>query len=62
MLKRRNRAMFMHGYFYWSGVVANVIVGFWVVFGIVVGVKNLISERRMMEKYARKDLKKELKK
>ncbi len=48
--------MFMSGYFYWSGVVANVIVGFWVIVGGVVVAKQWYEERKIRKKYARKEV------
>lgn len=48
--------MFLNGYFYWSGVVANVIIGFWVLVGAVVVWRNWCAERRVRKKYARKEV------
>lgn len=53
---RRNEAVFLNGYFYWCGVVANVIVGFWVIVGGVVVWRNWCAERRIRKKYARRNI------
>lgn len=48
--------MFLNGYFYWCGVVANAIVGFWVIVAAVVVFKNWRAERRVRKKYARREV------
>ena len=48
--------MFMAGYFYWSGVVINVIVVFWLVVGAIAVAKQWYEERKIRKKYARKEM------
>lgn len=48
--------MFMQGYFYWSGVVINVIVGFWVLFGCYMTARHWHEERKIRKKYARRNI------
>lgn len=48
--------MFMAGYFYWSGVVVNAIVVFWIVVGALIVMKEWHEERKNRKKYARKEI------
>ena len=48
--------MFMSGYFYWSGVVINAIVVFWIVVGAIAVAKQWYEERKIRKKYARKEV------
>lgn len=48
--------MFLQGYFYWCGVVANVVVGFWVLVGAYVVARNWCAERRIRKKYAKREV------
>lgn len=48
--------MLWSGYFYWCGVVMNVIGAFWLVFGFVATVRNYIYESKIRKKYAVKNL------
>lgn len=45
--------MFMEGYFYWCGVVFNVIQIFWAIVGVYLFVKNRRIEKKTREKRAR---------
>lgn len=48
--------MFMQNYFYWCGVIANALVGFWLIVGMVVVLNNWRWERKIQKKYARKNI------
>ena len=48
--------MFMQGYFYWSGVVINVIVLFWVLVGCYMTAKQWHEERKIKRKYAKREV------
>jgi len=48
--------MFLQGYFYWCGVIVNVMVVFWMIFGAFVVAKHWAAEKRIREKYAKKDI------
>lgn len=48
--------MFLEGYFYWSGVVINAIVVFWILVGFCVMAKQWYEERKIKRKYARKNI------
>ena len=48
--------MFMQGYFYWSGVVANAIICFWLIVGAYAVARNWAAERKIRKKYARKNI------
>lgn len=48
--------MFMQGYFYWSGVVINAIVVFWVIVGCCMTVKQWHEERKIKKKYAKREV------
>ena len=48
--------MLWPGYFYWCGVVMNVIRVFWLVFGFVATARNYIYESKIRRKYAVKNL------
>ena len=48
--------MFLQGYFYWSGVVANVIVGFWMLVGLIATVCHWRNEIKIRKKYARRNI------
>lgn len=48
--------MFMQGYFYWSGVVANGLIVFWAVVAAVVVWKHWREERKIKRKYAKRDV------
>ena len=48
--------MFLQGYFYWCGVVANAIIGFWLLVGMYVMARNWAAERRIRKKYAKKNI------
>lgn len=48
--------MFLQGYFYWSGVVANGLIVFWLIVGFCVMAKQWHEERKIRKKYARKNI------
>ena len=48
--------MFMQGYFYWSGVVINVVAVFWVIVACCMTVKQWHEERKIKRKYAKKEV------
>lgn len=48
--------MFMQGYFYWSGVVINVIVLFWVLVGCYMTARHWHWEWKNRKKYARREV------
>lgn len=48
--------MFMQGYFYWSGVVINIIVLFWVLVGCYMTIKQWREERKIKRKYAKREV------
>lgn len=48
--------MFLHGYFYWSGVVVNCLIVFWLIIGACFVVKNWMAEKKFREKYVTKTL------
>lgn len=48
--------MFWQGYFYWFGVVMNILIVFWAVFGVIFAVKNWVVESRKEKKYAVKNV------
>ncbi len=48
--------MFMQGYFYWSGVVINVIMFFWILFGCYITAKHWHVEAKIRRKYAKKEI------
>lgn len=50
--------MFLNGYFYWCGVLMNLIVLFGVLMGSIAVVQNWRNEIKIRKKYATKDLKK----
>lgn len=48
--------MLLHGYFYWCGVIVNAMLVFWMIFGAFVVAKHWAAEKRIREKYARKNI------
>ena len=48
--------MFLNGYFYWSGVVANGLVLFWLIVGLCVVAKQWREERKIRKKYAKREV------
>ena len=48
--------MILNGYFYWCGVVSNIIVGFWLLVGAIATVQHWQNETRIRKKYAKKNV------
>ena len=48
--------MFMNGYFYWCGVLANFIVVFWLLVGVIATVQHWRNETKIRKKNAKKDI------
>lgn len=48
--------MFLLEYFYWCGVVANLIAIFCVLAGVICSIRNWKIETKMKQKYAVKEI------